>query len=181
MAIGFRAILTAAVLSLASLLRAAGSAGSGENVASVVVGSRVRVTQAHSVLAGSLLATNEESLTVAGDGSKVPALIRRSDVTRLEVSRGKHSAAVWGALGGAVVFGVLSYPAWQACGDCSGSPPAAMVIGFAVGGGLIGALIGSLITSDRWHEVPVSSVQIGIAPLVTPGGRLGVSLSVGFR
>ena len=178
MTTGLRVILTAALLSGASPLRAAET---DEPAPSVVVGCRVRVTQTHSVLAGSLLATDEESLTVAGDGSKVPAVIRRSDVTRLEVSRGRHSAAVLGALGGAVVLGALSYPAWQACGDCSGSPPAAMVIGFGVGGGLIGALIGNLITSERWHEVAVSSVQIGIAPSVGPGGRLGLSLTIRFR
>jgi hypothetical protein len=48
----------------------------------------------------------------------------------------------------------------------------------ATGGTVVGLLIGGDLTTERWREVPVSSLRVGLAPL--PAGRLGLGAAVRF-
>ena len=120
----------------------------------------------------------DNALTLKVKDSKVPAIIPLSDVNRLEIYRGTRSAAGRGALVGFLALAALSFPAWQGCGSCSGSAPAAFVMVYGALGAGLGAGIGYAIREQRWEGVPATRVQVGVAPL--PGRGLAASLSLSW-
>jgi len=121
------------------------------------------------MLTGTLIAITDSSLTLETAKTKNPSVVSRLSLTRFEISRGKHSAAGWGAAAGAVALGAGAFPSWQSCGSCKGSAPAAFVIGYGVIGAGLGAGIGALIKRERWEEIPAGRVQIGVAPMARRG------------
>lgn len=147
----------------------------------VPVGTRMRVTLAASRLTGTVLGIDDNALTLRVKNSTVPAIIPLSDVNRLEIHRGTHSKAGWGAGVGFLALAALSFPAWQGCGRCSGSAPAAFVMVNGAIGAALGAGIGYAIREERWEGVPARGVQIGVAPLPGRGWATRVSLSWGSR
>jgi hypothetical protein len=147
----------------------------------VPLGARMRVTLAASLLTGTVLGIDDNALTLKVKNSNVPAIIPRSDINRLEISRGVHSAAGWGAGIGFLALAALSLPAWQGCGSCSGSAPARFVMFYGALGAGLGAGIGYAIRAERWEGVPASRVQVGLAPLPGRGWAARVSVAWGSR
>jgi hypothetical protein len=145
-------------------------------------GQRVRVVSREAelggqLLAGRLLAIDDETLLLKVDDRAEPIRLRRASIGQIEVSRGKRSGAGKGALIGGVAIGIpaaafgLLRAAIGACFMCEGPGPhpepdylAGGTVGFVLGaaiGGAIGAAIGSASNSERWERVPLS---LAVAP-----------------
>jgi hypothetical protein len=146
-------------------------------------GDRVRVT-APSVsggrFAGTVLTVDPDSLVVQ-TGTETRRLPRAS-IERLDLSSGRKSHTLLGAgvgfLVGAAVGGglVASDPT-----SCDEVHAACIAVGAAVlgaGGGLVGALTGALVRTERWAEVPLDRVRLGLIP--DRRGALALSLSLRF-
>ncbi len=152
--------------------------------------SRIRVTAPNvgaDKVVGTFLGAAGDTLRVQTE-SQAPLAIPFAFVTRLDVSRGKKSRVVRGAVLvgviGAVVGGAVGLVTPQfACETPSGCPVdwgeagklAALggVIGAAVGGG-----IGALTKTDRWEKVPLDQLRVSLVP--QRDGRFALGLSVRF-
>lgn len=147
------------------------------------VGSRIRVSLAQPRshrLVGILLESRSDSLRVERSSDDVRA-ISRSAIERLEVSRGRHSRKVLGALIGLVpglAGGLLAGTTAHRESQFIKVDDAGVVLITAMGGALgasLGSLIGRLFHVDRWETVPAAAWQ--------PEGRLPVRrtpMTVGF-
>jgi hypothetical protein len=146
----------------------------------VDVGSRVRVaapvfgTKAKQV--GTVVSVAPDTV-VLRLGATIPSRsLAISDLTSLEVARGKHTrkatGALWGTLIGAGVAGVLGYALYEEpkCSTDAFFGCIAFTIGptsrgsntmvSAVAGGLVGALVGTLVggrATDTWVPATLSS------------------------
>ena len=153
-------------------------------------GDRVRVT--HNCVArargslrcrkdtGSFHGVSRDTLALLG-GFGTPI----NSITKLEVSRGRKSNAVKGALLGGIPTGLIIGGLVAAlcaspdigCSNGLGLVAAGFGVGF-VGGAFIGGVIGALSTTDRWEEVPLDQLRVSFVP--QRDGRFRLGLSVGF-
>lgn len=156
----------------------------------VVSGDRVRIAaptvDPEDWLVGTLVETAADTCVLAVDNQADTLALPFASVTRFEVNRGRRSHWVTGAALGAVVGGaggaLLGY---MSCiyepkeSDCVQTH---VTVGAVVGGtvlGLVGAGIGSAIKTDRWEEVPLDQLRVGLVR--RRNGRLGLAVSVSFR
>jgi len=109
---------------------------------------------------------------------------------RLEVSRGRRSHSLAGAgvgflVGVGAAFAVLySGGSTSLCNQSANQD--AMSSGECIGltalGGLagagLGAVIGSRLRSERWQDVPIERLRLGLGPQVS--GRFGLAFAVAF-
>jgi len=168
------------VVSLSALVSVASL--SAQMQASVEPGARVRVTAPACNLdrrAGTLEATRGDTLVLA-DGDFTSRCLQ-SDVTRFEVSQGRKGhpwrGAGIGFVSGVVLGSVIGY------GECGSDCPhetGALILGGigALVGPIVGAIVGSRIKTDRWEEIPLDQLRVGLAP--QRDGRLGIGWSVVF-
>ena len=145
-------------------------------------GARVRVTPQWPNLVtpnnravGTVAAIRGDTVFLEREGF-APFEFALSSVTRLEVSRGRHSGAFQGALTGAKVTGIIGllvglgwtmYCLDETSFSCMEKPALAIpatAIPFAATGALLGALIGAFSTTDRWEEVPLDRLRLSFAP-----------------
>jgi hypothetical protein len=140
-------------------------------------GQRIRVVSRDTelggqLLAGRLLAIDDETLLLKVADRAQPIRLRRASIGQIEVSRGESSGAGRGAVIGGVSLGVPGaalglFAAGFACFEQRHCHPAYLVggtAGFVLGaaiGGAIGAAIGSTSKSERWERVPLS---VAVAP-----------------
>jgi len=135
-------------------------------------GQRIRVVSRElrgQLVAGRLLAIDDETLLVKVDDRAQPIRLRRTSIAQIEVSRGKHGRAWKGALIGAtavgiplaILVGINGGPLLESPRPVSLRPFWDGLCGGAVLGAPIGALIGSAFKSEHWERVPVS---VAIAP-----------------
>jgi len=149
-----------------------------EDAQTLVIGDRVRVTDASTSanrIEGTLVDADANRLSVVQNGTRVVVL--RSQVSKLEVLRGRKPHAGTGALIG-IGWGVgaalvLSNPvASGQHGQTTKLDGGAVVGGVAVGV-LMGAGIGALIHTDRWIPIPKDTLTSLAAT-----SRRGVGLAV---
>jgi hypothetical protein len=164
---------------------------SAEPAGTLVPGGRVRVTWAAARgarLTGTVQHADERVLTILTDDQAV-VKIARAQLTRVEIPWGRRGHArkgfLTGALAGAMMGGLLmagsSEPLFCfgiGCGPPTTGEKLAFVGVTTLGYGGIGAGIGALIRSDRWVEVALGRVQVGLGP--TRGRGVGVSASLAF-
>ena len=183
-----RAVRTAAgiqlALACATLRHATGQAQPLE-------GQRTRISVTNrtpSRFIGTLLQVRSDSIVVQAEQQQI--IIPRSQVTRVEVSRGQRSAlgkgaligALSGLLGGLVAGSVACASYDIAEGTCLNSNDGGQVAFFApVGLGLLGGLgIGSLIGlashTERWEIRPLPEQHVGLVIRALPGRRLGLGI-----
>src|SRR5688572_25391774 len=155
-------------------------------------GERVRLTthKSEDREKGVVVATDAESLTVSLGSGKPPVRFAIASLERLEVARGRRSAAKEGAITGGILggaFGVFAISVVSAvlCDNASGcdASAGAYLAGtgiFGAGGAGLGALVGLAIKKDRWERVPMSRVRVGLQP-VRGGAGVGVSIAWGGR
>ena len=152
-------------------------------------GSRVRITApsvAAKPLIGTIVAEDDDSLTIEVHGRRETVGVPRSALTKLEVSRSPSRHGRWagrGALAGALVGGILGYAAGDS--NCDDKWLCFSHEATAAGGIIlltpIGALIGALTSpGERWEEAPARGLRIGAAPLPVRGRGLGLAVTVGF-
>jgi hypothetical protein len=143
-------------------------------------GQRVRVT----VPSADVSKQQATFQRVAGDTLVLSsASYAMADVTRLDVHAGRRSNAWGGALIGALVLGsaslvtveVFCNSGQMTCGSENASAMAG-VLG-VVGGAWLGAAIGAFVKSDRWQEVSLDRVRVGVAPTRDGQFALGISLT----
>ena len=125
-------------------------------------GARVRVlapSVASSWLVGTVVALDADTLFLMPEDQITPLQLHLSSVSRVDVSRGRNSRAVEGAVGGFLVgaiSGAFISHAW--CSnkyDCPVRPVTVIGAGlFGVGGAIIGAILGAIIPGERWEVVP---------------------------
>jgi hypothetical protein len=95
---------------------------------------------------------------------------RLADLSRLDLYRGSKSNAGTGALMGGVLTGALGLllgVAYAVGEDWEGIGVGGMLkvtVVFAAPGAAIGALIGSASKTDKWEEVPLDRLQVGVVP-----------------
>jgi hypothetical protein len=139
---------------------------------------------------GVVVAADAEALTVSLGTGKPPLRVPLASLERLEVARGRRSAAKEGAITGGIVggaFGIFAISVLSAvlCDNSDGCDASAQAyLGgagiFGAGGAGLGALVGLAIKKDRWERVPVDRVRVGLEP-VRGGAGVGVSLAWGDR
>ena len=147
----------------------------------VAVGTRVRIaaaTVAPDRLVATLVAFDENTMTLAVKSQRTPLVVPRDSITRLEVSRGRKGNAGKGALIGAIPWVILVVLVVH-----SGGLPESGVtdvrsfafLGVTVG---TGAAIGATIKTERWQDTPISRFGTRMNPL--GGRRVGCSVSFAF-
>jgi hypothetical protein len=151
------------VIALAVVPAAFGQAQPADS--SLHPGAKIRVTPLSWALervTGTLVQVDGDSLQV--QTRKGIYAISRSEIARLDVSRGKKSAAgkglEWGFLGGALAGAVVStlVCSTNTCTFIEGpdAPAVWIPLGTAIGaagGALVGLVIGSLTHTDRWERL----------------------------
>lgn len=157
----------------------------GQDVPPVSLGARVRVTTIpgtsypHRVV-GTLLELSPEHLTLRASRARGRDIqLPRTAVSRLEVSRGRHSKVgaglALGFLGGAAVGALVG--ANSDCGEYSGGVCAgATALVLALPGLLVGGVIGATTHVDRWEEIQWAGSFLPTSPQ-----RLGFALRVRLR
>jgi len=160
-------------------------------------GTRIRVWTAKfsgKRMTGTVLSSVGDTITLTVKGQTNPLMVPVTSINRLEVTKGKKSKIVTGAVVGlfagaslgAIVgyFGTCSTDQQRQTCELDGSvgetKAATAVISAGVLGGLgllLGTVIGVAIKVDRWEEVPLN--QIGTGP--RPQNKSGLVLSVSYN
>src|SRR5215218_7860205 len=152
---------------------------SAQSASAIRPGARVRITQEGQKPRVAVL--------VAPGADAVPL----AEVSRLDVSTGRHrkllKGALVGTLGAGTVGALLGAATYSPCESteffgCFMEPTSqgeSALLGGIVGGalGLIVGTLAGLPTRESWHQVPLEARRVALA--VTPRGRatgLGVSL-----
>lgn len=163
-----------------ALLTAASQLRAGET-AEVRPGVRVRVTSpalGHRALVGSVIAFDEEALTLAIQGSREPTMILREEIRTIAVSQGRESrakGALLGLLAGAAVGAVVGAASGDDSNWCCSSGEMAKGLGLV--GAAAGALIGVTITpGERWETLPADRLRVSLAPV--KGRGIGVRVTI---
>jgi hypothetical protein len=150
-----------------------------EERGTVAVGSRVRVTwhETGAKLIGRVVALEPGVVVLGDDGGIGEQRVPVAQSTTLEVSSGKKSQAVRGAMIGTAVGAMPGL--FMTFGDYNtdkGNPAAVSLVG-AAAGAAIGALVGLAFKAENWLPAGAPVVTAGIAPI--PHGA-SVSLSVSW-
>ncbi len=156
--------------------------------APVAPGDRVRVTAptlAPKRLVGTVVEMGADTCLLALEGHAAPVALPLASVTIVEVSRGMKSNVVKGALiGGAVSGGIVLGLGLAAQGDDSGwfevtaGDVAIATAVFGAVGAVIGGIIGAASSGERWQEVPLDRLRVGVMPAEN---GLSVGVGVSFR
>jgi hypothetical protein len=183
------------MLTLPAVVLAAAAATAGADAAPSgwpATGEKIRVTtlRGRGRQTGVVVQTDAGFLTVSLGSGRSPVRIPVASIERLEVARGRRTAAKEGAQWGGLVGAVLGGLAVNALGaalcenarGCGASAEAHLVgVGlFGTAGAGVGALTGLAIKTDRWERVPVDRIRVGMTP-VPAGAGIQVSLGWGRR
>lgn len=159
----------------------------------VPLGGRVRITvtdttrtgappdSAPRFVIGQLVAFDDSTMSVRNEGGSGDVTVPRSRVQRLEVCTGSTRGrnAIYGAVIGLGVGGILGYAGGENCSDagwCFFPRDETAVVGAFLGatlGGLIGVVVGH---GDRWRETAVPA-----RVTVVPTGARSLSVSSTLR
>jgi hypothetical protein len=155
------------------------SAGAGvapaQSPEGLSVGQRVRITRSSQEppLVGSLYQVDDRQLVI-DDGKGAFTSVPTADVRKIELTMGKRSNVVRGAIIGAsigVALGVTAVVALCDDNDCINEGGAIAVLG--LGGGALGAIVGAPIRTERWQSVPLDGVRSRVDG---PRSQLAVTL-----
>jgi len=141
-----------------------------------LLGSRVRVralSPGHSWV-GVLEESSTDVLILRTSGSGSPVRVARSDVARLEVSRGTRRHALEGLLAGAAAWGAVVglVAAFDTLDESGVGEPLFIGSMLAAGAG-----VGALVKTERWERLPSGAASIQIGPV---RGGLHVRVALGF-
>jgi hypothetical protein len=166
----------------------------GAEVAALVPGAHVRITAPTLGWNGKtadVAGVRGDTLLVRRSGGLLglilsPRPVPMSAMSTLEVSR-NHAAHFIAVLGGDLAGSYLGIRVGLGLNTCRpepgldfhcfGSEIASAFLGGAVGG-VVGAMLASAIVPERWAPAGLRGARVGL--LATPGGRLGLDLSLAF-
>jgi hypothetical protein len=138
----------------------------------VRVSTRSRAVATKGGLVGRLLAADEQALTIAPEQGGPSLRVERSDLARLEVSRGQGpDLRPLGALAGAAAGFAVGLLACVSNDLCDSAAPLWIATGLGVG---LGAVVSP--SGERWRPVQVGGLRVGVTPT-----RGGAAVSVGVR
>lgn len=152
-------------------------------------GARVRLTLrnvAPSTVYTRILLIEPRAVMVRSGDVDTATVVSARQISRFEVSRGRHPALMWGALvmGGLLgaAIGPLLITESDRCrlgvGDAREcrKQTSDEAIGAIVGALAFGILAGAVVP-ERWREIPLGDLFLSM----TPDARIRVGLSVGLR
>lgn len=147
----------------------AGGAASGADLATIPVGSRVRVsspTGGAGPLIGTLAGVEANAVVLTPGPGDRPVRVSLAAGTKIEVSAGRRSQWARGAMMGAAIGAVpgllLTFGDYSTDVHGDGPSPAAVAAMGAVGGALVGAAVGWAVKRDEWREVrlPIAGIEV---------------------
>jgi len=165
---------------------------SAQSASAIRPGARVRITQeGQKPRVAVLVAPGADTVLVRWAEHTSTVAVPLAEVSRLDVSTGRHrkllkgalvgtlSAGTVGALLGAATYSPCESTEFFGCFMEPTSQGESALLGGIVGGalGLIVGTLAGLPTRESWHQVPLEARRVALA--VTPRGRatgLGVSL-----
>jgi len=147
----------------------------------VTPGVRVRVSRLGNVprVVCTVLALKADTLVLDAEDRVETLEVPLALVEKVEISRGKKSNTAGGAIAGGLFGAVLGAACASGPGGygCGGSDAEYVALATIAAGTGIGALIGAAIKTDRWEQVPLDDIRVGLSP-VTPDG---VAVSFALR
>jgi len=149
-------------------------------------GSRVRVsarTVTERPLIATLTALDDTALTLRVKGRADVLVVPRSAITKVEVSLGRRARGKGALIGAGVGIAAGALVGLLHGGDDSSQlvqfSAGDYALGFAALGGGVGALVGAAVPpSERWNEVALGRVRVGLQPTRGHGGA--IFASIGF-
>lgn len=151
-------------------------------------GARLRITapaQQVDRRVASLIAARGDTLTVRYEGAADPVNLPVGQLTRVEVSRGRHGHLLTGAVAG-LVAGTVVGGAIGASYDDEESAWVSPIIfvlaaGLGASAGLVaGGVTGAAIRTERWVTIPPSLLRPTVGMWRPAEGGLGLRVSVFF-
>jgi hypothetical protein len=167
-------------------------AQSAQTASSIRPGTLVRITQTgQKARVATMVSPGTDTVLVRWEKSTGTAAVPLAEVSRLDVSTGRHrnlvKGAVLGTLGGAALGAVAAAATFEPCTStapfgCFGAFESRGEAGTAgaVLAGAVGLVVGTVIgirSHEGWHRVPLDARRVAVA--LTPRGRatgLGVTL-----
>lgn len=139
-------------------------------------------------LVGGLVRLGADTITIATAASTTSLSLSRLngvEVSRVHGSRWLAGAGVGFLVGAGVTTVILNSGGSTSLCDRSANQDAISsgeCLGLTALGGLagagLGALIGSRIRTERWQDIPVERLRVGLAP--QSGGRFSLAIGVDF-
>ena len=158
----------------------AGGTAFGADLASIPVGSRVRVsspTLSSGAVVGVLAGVEADAVVLTPRAGDQPLRVVFGAGTKLELSVGRRAQWARGGMMGAAIGAVpgllLTFGDYSSDVHGDGPSPAAVAAMGAVGGALVGSAIGWAIKRDEWREVNLPTAGVGLVPW-----RGGVAVAV---
>lgn len=150
----------------------------------VAPGDRVRVSRIGNVprVVCTVLALKADTLVLDAEDRVETLEVPLALVQKVEISRGKKSNTGWGAIAGGLIgalLGAAGASSWTDpwSGESGwGSDAGVVVLGVTAAGAGIGALIGAATKTDRWEEVPLDDIRVGLSPVAPNGVAVSVAL-----
>jgi hypothetical protein len=167
---------------------------SARTAAAIAPGARIRITQVgRPPRIATMVSPGADTLLVRWPEYSGAVAVPLAEVSRLDVSAGRHrrvlKGAMLGTLGGGTLGAVIGAVGYSPCESTepfgcflepTGRGESAMMVGAV--GGVLGLIVGSLIglpSREDWHRVPLDARRVEVA--VTPRGRTtGLGLSLRF-
>ncbi len=175
----------ALIVAFVGILSIAAAVALADDAVQLASGTRVRVTvpTGGGQLVGTVLALDDNNLTLQVLGKTDTKVLLRDDITQLEVSAGRRSRGRGALIGAGIGAG-----AGGLMGLASGSDDANSFFRFTAGEKAliaaiffapIGALIGVAVhPAERWKELPKDRIRLSFVPVGERGAA--VSLAFGF-
>lgn len=133
---------------------------------------------------GYVQSVDADTLRMRAEESDAELAIPSSSIAQLWVVEGRKGnfwtgfgigllagGVIGGAIGSTEEFCIMSW------GDCGQAATGIGVVIGAPAGALLGGVVGLLIRSDRWEEVPLDGLRVGVVP---QHDGLGIGVSVSF-
>ncbi len=172
----------ALIVAFVGILSLAAAVALADDTVQLTSGTRVRVTvpTGGGRLVGTVLALDDKNLTLQIPGKTDTTVLRREDITTVDVYAGRRSRGR-GALNGAAFGAVMG----ALMGLAAGSDDPGTFIRLSAGGKAliaatllapIGALVGAAAPPpERWKELPKDRIRLSFVPVIGRGAAVSLA------
>lgn len=180
-------LLFAITLAAATLL--CGAVGArADDAPPLVSGAQVRVRPGTggNPRIGTLIALDDTVLTMRLGAGEAPSVIRRSDITSVDVSAGRHSRWRKALIGAGIGVGAGVLIGFALGDDRGASDDSELAFtagekafGLAIVLGPVGGIVGAAVTpGEKWRGVEPSGLRLSLG--ASPGRGITVALTTGW-